>query len=191
MSLSHELKAALDGRATLPDFTPDEVQKALSRPDSFAYFGGNEEMFKTWALGPVIRHRDSPVLDKSNAAALRKALESVPEWAGQWEAMESNHWAVGWVEHLSYRVLDDAGCSTTLARFIRAWFDHLRDDYPVADDDAYSEAEVEEAERTWKGLNIKERVELCKRYGVNVLAARRDYPPHDDQGGIQDYLTSP
>lgn len=134
-----------------PDLTPDEIDKALARPDSFGYFGGKDDeadgvrMFDTWALGPVIEHRDSGLLDKSNAAVLKRELEKRPEWEDDWRITPCNHWAVGWVDHLSYRVIESEEYPTVtpIARFLKEWFRYLREEYPIADEDHWSMLEME------------------------------------------------
>jgi hypothetical protein len=132
-----------------PDLTPGEIKEALARPDSFGYFGDDtDRMFVTWALGPVIEHRDSGLLDRSNAAVLKRELGKHPEWSDDWRITEASHWAVGHVDHLSYRVIDDSGKATPIARFIKEWFRYLRDVYPVADEDHWGQLESD-ASYTW------------------------------------------
>lgn len=122
------------------EITPAEIKEALARPPSFGYMGDNREMFKTWAIGPVIRHRDSTLLTQSNADAIVKMLEEKPEFADQWEITGCGHWAVGWVDHLSFRAIDEHGNPTEVFRFIASIFDAL-EDYPVLDECDYSERE--------------------------------------------------
>lgn len=145
MSLSERIK-----NDSLPDLTPEEIAKALKRPDSFAYFGNNKEMFKTWALGPVIEHRDSGLLDQSNAAMLRKALKDRGFTKRDYYISESSHWAVGYVTHLTYRVVNKNGKASKIARFLKAWWKGL-DNYPVADEFDYSERE---SEATYDNLKL-------------------------------------
>jgi hypothetical protein len=133
------------------EITSEELTKALKRPSDFGYFGENEDgMFSTWALGPVIVHRESGLVDQSNAKALLKFLEEDPTLADEWRITDSSHWAVGWVHHLSYRAVDEQGKPTRIARIIKAWFDYLRDVYPIADDDLHSEM-VCDADWKWIG----------------------------------------
>ena len=124
-----------------------EIEKALEAPRDFGYSGDNEEMFETWALGPVIRTRDSDLAEESNAAALEKTLEEYEKKGliekNSYEISGARHWAVGWVDHLSYQVIDDDGEPTNTARFVKAWFDYLRAVYPLADEDDYSEREYD------------------------------------------------
>lgn len=126
--------------------TEAEIKAALAAPGNFFYLGDRrDEMFVTWSLGPVICHRDSPLLDQSNADILRRRLAEAEKAelieAESWEAEEANHWAVGWVTHLSFRVLDEHGQPTRVARFLKWWFSYLKEIYPVADDDHFSKLE--------------------------------------------------
>ncbi len=118
------------------------ISEALRRPGSFMYMGDNEEMFETWSLGPTIQHRDSPILDKSNAAAMISTLEADPTLADDWYVSESSHWGVGWVEQLSFKVVDTDGKPSRVARVIKGMMDSL-EEYPVLDDSAFSEMEHE------------------------------------------------
>ena len=127
----------------LPDLDKKEIEELLDYPSDFGYFGDNEELFKTWTLGPVVVHRDSGILDQSNAKALKHYLKQIEDLEETYEFIECNHWAVGWVEHLTYKVIDENDKPTKIARIVKAWFDYLKDEYPVADDDLYSEMELE------------------------------------------------
>lgn len=43
------------------------------------------------------------------------------------------------------------------------------------------------AQQVWCALSIGERVELCRRDGVSIFAARHQYIPQDDSGRIFEY----
>lgn len=128
------------------------IRDALERPGSFGLSSSHEhytDMFVTWALGPVIETRDSDTLEKSNARALREYLAKDRTLAKDWCETECNHWAVGYVTHLSFRVVDRRGNPTRIARVLREWFDALAD-YPVANESLYSEMETEACEEYWR-----------------------------------------
>jgi hypothetical protein len=129
----------------LPDLDKKEIENLLVRVPDFGYFGDNEELFKTWTLGPVVVHRDSGILDKSNAKALKHYLNEIEDLEVEetYEFIECNHWAVGWVEHLTYKVIDENNEPTKIARVVKDWFDYLENDYSIADEDLYSEMEWE------------------------------------------------
>jgi len=91
------------------DITEKDIKEALKEPSNFAYFKsrGEEKMFDTWALGPVIRTRDSECIQQSNARVLIKKLESDPTLKDDWRITGCSHWACGWVDHLSFRAVED------------------------------------------------------------------------------------
>jgi hypothetical protein len=159
------------------ELTPEEITKALARPSSFGWFGlDGDGMFETWSLGPCIEHRDSTILDKANAKALRRYLDARPELADDWKIVSCTHWAVGWVDHLSYRVLNHlTGEPTRVAKILKAWFANLRDVYPVADDDLYSEME---SDATWNWI-AQEGKYQARKMGFKL--------PEDWQSKVHDW----
>jgi len=107
------------------------ISDSLARPDDFT-----SDLDATWALGPVVDRRGGlSLLDQANANTLRSRLAAHPEWVHQWGMLRAQHWAVGWVDHLTFQVLE-AGQVTAVATFIEHFFDGLTR-YPVADDDEY------------------------------------------------------
>ena len=65
----------------------------------------------------------------------------------------------------------------------------------MIDDEHFSELEEEEANETWSGMDIDERVQMIQqlepRYDgkpVSIFSARHDYFPSDDQGAIRQHL---
>jgi hypothetical protein len=61
------------------------------------------------------------------------------------EAHTFRHWAVGWVDHLFVRIHDERGEITPAFASIMEWEERL-EEYPVADDDDYSETALEMGE---------------------------------------------
>lgn len=156
-----------DNRISCDDDPGEWLTKAMKRPNNFGYFGNDTDtMFVTWSLGPVIEHRDSEVLDRSNAKALRIFLGSDPSLADDWRITSCTHWAVGHVDHLSFRAYeDDKKTPTRIARILCAWFEYLREQYPIADEDLFSEMESEEAERVWTDCySDAERIEYIRKH---------------------------
>ena len=47
-------------------------------------------------------------------------------------------------------------------------------DYPILDEEHFSELEWEEKHEYWEACSIKERVELCRKARTSIFAARRD-----------------
>ena len=147
----------LDCTDAFDALSDDEVQKwidsTLEPPNSFGYSGDNDQMFETWSLGPTIVHRDSPILDQSNARSIIKHLEGDKSLEGEWCVTECNHWAVGWVKHLSFRVVDEGKKLTRVARIIKGIYDALSD-YPVFDEGDFGQLEtettIENIEQYWR-----------------------------------------
>lgn len=112
-------------------------------------FAGNWQKFESfgWHEKPAdaenwgiyhLDHRDSNLLDQSNAAAITKELEVygddvVPQRFG--------HWAVGWIDALAVRVYK-RGKITDAFQKLHELLKRL-DDYPVLDDEDLSQRETE------------------------------------------------
>ncbi len=135
---------------------------SLKRPSDFRYSGNDERMFKTMALGQIVLTRDSDTLVRSNFRVLKKQLETAcpphdfekcgcteaddPDGYGLWYLSATNHWAVGWVEHLSFVPFNSAGETTKVAAFIYDAFTYIREQHPVLDEDDYSALRCKEGE---------------------------------------------
>lgn len=125
------------------DITNQRIQEVLRRPSNFMYHGDDRDvMFVTWAIGPTLLTRDSTILEQSNAAALVKHLNTDwPELVDDWRVDRASHWAVGWVDQLVFRAVeDDEETPTTIFKVLELWFGMLQD-YPIANDSDYSERE--------------------------------------------------
>lgn len=171
------------------------IKNALTRPNDFGYFGNNDRLFKTWSLGPVIENRDSGLLTQSNAVAIKAALEKFPEYSDKWELVNCSHWAVGWVNHLSFEVYDDSGNESPILDVLIDIHNQLCD-YPVLDEDDYSQREseatienIKDACQYWRyndlnndDLSLPENYE----YTLDSWFAEHDYSAienTDDRGG--------
>lgn len=147
MTMTKENHPRIDDENAFSKMSDSEIQKwiadALKRPSDFGYGGDNEQMFETWTLGPVIQHRNSDILDKSNAKSMIATLESDPSLSEDWEVVSCGHWAVGWVEHLSFRVVDEDGNPSRVARVIKGFFDAI-EEYPILDEEDFSQMEYDD-----------------------------------------------
>lgn len=185
----------LDAPKAFSKDTDEQIKKwisdALERPGSFGLWREHpryDEMFQTWSLGPVIETRDSDVLDRANAEALRRHLATDPTLADDWYLTEANHWAVGWVTHLSFRVVDPDGTPSRMARVVREWFDALAD-YPIANESLHSEMECEAAEEWWRQYQEREtRREVTKYLQANLDTADPDIVNGRDVEAIKDAI---
>lgn len=114
------------GRPREAVVTEEDVREALLRPPEYrdedeSGFAGDPLLFRTWALGPAIVRGDGTNTEQVDEGAdlyffLRDLVELRSDWQGI--RVERHH---GWVDHITYRVLDDEGKPTRLFRVIRAW----------------------------------------------------------------------
>lgn len=167
------------------DISDDDIKEALRRPSDFGYFDNNDEMFVTWSLGPVFRTRDSDTLEESNADALERALEEATEQGlfsdDDWYVTGCNHWAVGWVDHLSFRAIEsvESRTPTTVFLWLKHWFDALSE-YPIADEEDYSRRKWEYAVE-YIADAIKVRHDAPDDW-ANQVASEMDELPRDNYG---------
>lgn len=125
------------------------------------------------------QHRDSDTLTRSNFECGLARLGGESETV---QVIREGHWAVGWVEWIG--IHESAADKLDAAEIMLG---KLKD-YPVLDDDHFSDLEWKEADEQWKRLSVSERVDLCREAGASIFAARRDYPPADDSGYIFEAL---
>lgn len=105
----------------------------------------------TWGLGPVIRTRDSSILETSNADAIERILTEAEERGDigedTWCITGASHWAHGWVDHVSV-LLEENGEPSRVLVLLQSLLDAILE-YPILDDSAFSEAEYEAAQAGW------------------------------------------
>lgn len=128
------------------------------------------------------QNRDSDSLTRSNFAAALAALggEDDDETV---VVVREFHWAVGWIEWIAIHQ-DNARA----LRAADAILEQL-EDYPVVDEDAWSELEDSEASDYWESMSVRQRAEYCARAGISLFAARRPYRPADDSGARDELLS--
>lgn len=146
--------------------------------DSYANYMG-EDWMKDWYM-LVGRSRDSSVLEQSNFDAALKLLGGESETV---QIVRFNHWAVGWIEELMISPEDSKAVEIAL---------DIKDklgEYPVLDDVDFSQREWNQAVEYWTGLPLRERIELCARFGLSIFSARSKSIPEDDCGRLYEYLT--
>jgi len=132
--------------AALSEPTLEEAaKKAAGNWRSFDCFAWNRQRElkdgKNWAIFYTHR-RDSGHIDQSNASVFQKTLKPFMEGDAPDVVVESySHWAVGHINGFSVRVLRN--CEITEAfRAYRELKERLAE-YPVPDDDDYSDREQE------------------------------------------------
>ena len=114
------------------------------------------------------RHRDSGLLDQSNAAVI--ARELAPYFGtGDCEPLRNSHWAVGWIDGYLIRP------GSTAAEVYENLMEQI-DDYPILDEADYSDRETE---ATFENINEA------------AWSLRRKYDlPADWQSDVYEWLSN-
>jgi hypothetical protein len=134
-------------------------------------------------------HRDSGLLDQSNAAAIEAALEPFTEGDDPDMVPERHsHWACGWIDGWSIRVFRD-GHITDAFRHYHELAQRL-DEYPVLDEEDYSRREYDATienltDAAWR---LRHEYDLPDDWEGDVYEWLSDNDPiavenTDDQGG--------
>jgi hypothetical protein len=95
----------------------------------------------------ITRTRDSECLEESNFTAALKLLGSESDTV---EIVRLGHWACGWIEHIFAAPEHRAACEDIQARL---------DDYPVLDEDDFSQREGDAAFESWVSFGCREFAE--------------------------------
>jgi len=143
---------------------------------------------ENWAV-IYTHHRDSGLLDLSNASVIRKHLLPFSEDEDSDVVFESHtHWAVGHVDGLSLRVFKD-GEITEAFRIYQDLIEQ-RDTYPILDETDYSNREYEATlanilDSAWK---LKDEFALPEDWEYQVYDWFSEHQcgaieNRDDQGG--------
>ena len=130
-------------------YEPEHLDRWI-RPDHYA----GAEWLDYYGAGTG-QHRDSDALTRSNFRCMLAALGGESETV---IVVRERHWAVGWVEWIAIHKTDDKALQT--ADEIQA---HL-EDYPVLDDDDFSDLETEEAAEVWADCySVAARLDYIRR----------------------------
>lgn len=122
-----------------------------SRPSN--YFGAEWPEYYRAGVG---QSRDSDDLEASNFAAMLKDLggESVSVFV-----VRESHWAVGWVEWIAIHESNEKALGVADANMERL------EQYPVLDEDDWSEREDEHANQIWtECYSVEERVKYIREH---------------------------
>ena len=140
-------------------------------PTGFDTKGLNLDDQQDWLVF-LGQNRDSGCLDQSNYACAMAALdESDPDWNDH-EDHRFGHWACGWLEIIIVR--PDSKCAAIAASVSDALAD-----YPVLDEEDYSQREWDQMSEYWRSMNTADRVDCCQKSGGSIFAARYDHIPSD------------
>lgn len=172
----------------------EELANNHSRFSSFAWFRRSELADpENWAI-VYTSNRDSGLLEESNAAFIEAELSQFTEDESEDPNIvyeSHNHWAVGHVDGFSIRVYRPDGTITPAFRAYAAIQEAL-DDYPILDEDDYSQREhdatIENVETEGGYVARKLDYTLPDEWVGDVASWLYDNEPgelenRDDQGG--------
>jgi hypothetical protein len=147
-----------------------------TRPDSFMAMDSGWQYSKECFVF-LGRHRDSDLLTESNFEC---GLAAIGGESDTVKVVRESHWAVGWVEWIAIHESDIKAleCASDI-------MDSLSD-YPVVNEDHWTELEWNAAQDMWAQLSLSERVDLCRDAGLSIYAARGDNIPQGDNGYIHE-----
>jgi len=160
------------------------------RFNSFVWFRDKElEDADRWGIF-YTHHRDSGLLDQSNASVIAKAMAPFADGDDPDVVFESHsHWAVGHVDGFSLRVFNANGEITEAFQRYHELAQAM-DDYPILDDSDYGERELEATlenivDAAWR---LKRQFDLPEGWECEVYSWLSDHRPgevenRDDQGG--------
>lgn len=140
--------------------------KPWSRPSN--YMGAT---WYGWHSAGFGQSRDSDCLERSNfSVASRELLALKTEWPDRKtedemgtgytvEIVRESHWAVGWVEWIAIHSSNTAAIAKATELCERA------NDYPVLDEDDWSEREQTEANEVWTNcFDVSERIAYIRQH---------------------------
>jgi hypothetical protein len=153
----------------------DELkEEMLKRPHDFTYWG--ELDLDVWGFAPIGKHRDSDLLALSNFDTALKELRKVSGKSVQ--VMHTNHWAVGWYDHIMVRVT----AKQTMQKLLDIV--HALDDYLVLDEEDLSRREYEQACDAYDRWARYDVAKLAEERGIKILLDEDGYyapKPEDEE----------
>lgn len=156
------------------------------RPTGFDRAGAFLPERQDWFVVPVVQTRDSGAFEQSNFESARAMLRDAGVEFGDDDASDAEihrfgHWGPGWFEIIIVR---PGSIAETTARAI----EKRLDDYPILDEEHFSNLEWDRASTYWESMPLRERVSACQRFGLCIFGARHDTIPQDDNGSLFQYL---
>ena len=134
----------------------------------------------------VSKTRDSSLLEQCNFDEILKELEALqdPNEENCVYTFTASHWACGWVEYL----MIDKNAPNNILQVASEIICALSD-YPVFNDEKYSELQYNEVFNYWENLSLADRIELCNDNEVSIFSARyADQVPCEVQQYLMDTI---
>lgn len=116
------------------------IASITTKPKDFGFWGDDENEVwwqpGGWGFTPIGTHRDADSVTQSNWQVITEDL--IERFPDSFKTYHTNHWAVGWYDHLAVNTSDLAAVEA-----LNQWLEKLKG-YPVADEDNLGEIEYEE-----------------------------------------------
>jgi hypothetical protein len=162
------------------------AERAWKHPDSYGGFSPDGDYVV------LTRNRDSLLVDNVNWDVACETLNAEAYDGGSEHATErpavyhwrAGHWAVGWVEYLCVRADADEATRENAGEILCSLAD-----YPILDENRYSNAEYEAVCEFWERCSLRDRVDYLRETGHSIFAARRDELPEDSSGQLFERLS--
>lgn len=138
------------------------------RPTGFDHAGAFLHDQQDWLVAPCTHNRDSGIREESNWHAQHETLSQCDD--EDWEEHSFGHWACGWFEIAIVRPGSTA--ADRMEELVR-----VLNDYPILDDQDYSEREWIAAHESWQYTSLADRVAILAKHDLCRFAARRDEIP--------------
>ena len=120
-----------------------------------------------WLVCPVIKTRDSRCLERANFDAFLFDLGGEGEFV---EIHRFGHWGPGWYEII---IVKPGTPQAKLAAKIAADLE----DYPVVDEELWTEYEITAVSEYWETATMADKVFECARADISIFSARREAVP--------------
>jgi hypothetical protein len=139
-------------------------------PTQFDRAGAFLDERDDWFVAPVIQTRDSGALERSNFAVFLNLIGGESETI---EIHKFGHWGPGWFEIIliSPENKEAVKAGNEISEKVQ--------DYPILDEDDFSEREFEDACEYWENMSLRDRIYYCDRAGLSIFAARSEYIPEE------------
>ena len=140
------------------------------QPTAFDPKGLNADILEieNFLVIPVIQTRNSKVLEKTNFQAAIKILDGESK---QVQIHRFNHWGPGWFEIILINPNDKGIMEKAKS------IEESLENYPILDDELYSQLEWNEMYDLWESMSLSEKIELCKDENVSIFSARSKKVP--------------
>lgn len=145
--------------------------------------GGDRQEHADWLIGPVGRHRDSDLIERSNWQVVTECFSALDPDGADHDVHRFGHFAVGWIEEIAYR---PGSAVAAAADEIRASLAS----YPILDEHAHSALETEALDENMPAILSDLRRDLLTEFRARRAEAIADGQTegHADDDELTEWL---